>query len=581
MADIHVSLNVEDKFSQRLDEFEKRLRQLEGTSGALDRNMDKTAKSIESAGDSASKSGGLFKGLGGAMFIANQAMQAFCKIAESVKGALDDIALKEQAIAMLGPDAGQALAGFAHGASRELGRSRSEIMNAAMRWRRTGIGGADIVGMTALADRFANLNPGKSYEDVAGALNDAVRGKDVGALAELLGGGEGVERALRRAGVERRLRSGDVSGAMEAFQSVADGFGYTQAKADQMGNTISRKVEKITGLVKDRVTDMFGNIVSRAEPYIDRVLDWIQSDEFEKFFDEIESGIVAVVDLAGAAVDGIGSAIDSFTDTFNAVGDDLTGETTSTVEKMVGIFVGGFSTIGAVVVDIFAGVWNSIISGIEYVAKAVKFWKEWLNPDSALNESQKHRERAVGMFNQSKLVGAILDTGFLSAENEMALRNAQADLIRKGLSEYEISKQKSAEYEKNTGFDMGMKIDFIDPVERAASNIESVMQYINGLSNDSKDRGREQKKATKILQQMSPELSKIRGAMTHEQDLRWLKERAEQRAINNVNVRQLTPTINVRIEGGNLTQRDVERGIQKVLEEQINAGTFNAYGAVV
>lgn len=580
MPDIHLEFSVEDRFSQQMDAFEKRLSALEKGENTLNRTEEKLEKTTRDTGSAAAGAGGMFKGFGAAMFLANQAMQGFMKLAESVKGALDDISRKEQAIAMLGPEAGRALADFAHDASRELGRSRADIMNAAMRWKRTGIGGADIMEMTAIADRFANLNPDRSYEDVATALNDAVKGKDVGGLAELLGGGEGVERALRRAGVERKLRRGDVTGAMDAFKTVADGFDYTQDKADKMGNTISRKVEKITGRVKDRVTEMFGNIVSRAEPYIDRVMAWINSEEFERFFNNVESGIMAVVDIAGSAIDTVGSMIDEFCDWFNKAGDELTGETTTMTEKMVGIFVGGFTTIGAVVVDIFAGIWNTIVEGAAHTVKAIRFWKEYLDPESSFNKSKEARDRTLELLNGQNMLmdyaNTMMEMGNVEAASSAL--DAAREMQDAAKNAHDDADSLWKQYEGKFSIDSDKyKIDYLDPVDLAAKNIKDVMDYLNSAE---VDRNREQRETNKTLKKMAPELSKIRGAMTHEQDLRWLKEQAEQRYINNVNVRQLTPTVNVRV-ATNASPDEIGRAVKRVLDEQSSAGTWNSYGEAV
>lgn len=581
MADVRVTFDVVDQFTQRMNQFEDRLRALEGASGRVDRNMNRTERSIGDVGGAASKSGGLLKGFGGAMFLVNQAMQAFQKIAETVKSSLDDIADRERAIIMLGPSAGNALSDFARESAHELGRSQSDIMKSALKFRETGMGGQDIMDMTKLADRFANLNQ-KDYNEVAQTLNDAVKNKNVGGLAELLGGGEGVEKKLQRAGVERALRRGDVSAAMSGFSNVADSFGYTQDNADKMGMTITRKVERITDRVKNKFTDMFSGIVQRAEPYIDRIMDWLDSEEVDIFFDNVGRTISSFIDTVGTAVDWISDTVGGLWDDFHGFYDDIIGDSTSTLETIVGIFVGGITALGGHIYNACVNIWNMILGGTEKVVNGIMALylqlKGGIDPENA---EKYTREAGVA----ADLAGMSLQM----AERAKRLYGEDSEQYKKWMEVAQKGIDRTSEMNKKAKgeidayrdqfFDakrfMG---DTIDPDKVAADNIAGVMGFINGFGVDKRDP--ERKKANKILGDIHRDTAKIRGAMLHEQDLRWLKERAEQHAVNEVNVRQLTPTINVKIEGGNITQRDVEKGIQKVLEEQINAGTFNAYGEV-
>ena len=575
MADVNVTFDVVDKFSQKMNDFENRLKKLEGNTGKMD-------KATESMGKSAEKTGFSFKGFGGAMFIVNQALQAFQKIAEHVKGALDDIADRERAIIMMGPEAGNALADFAKDSARALGRSTSEIMKAGLQWKETGVGGSDIMTMTALADRFANLNPGKSYADVASAFNDAVKSKNVGGLADLLGGGEGVEKKLQRKGVERALRRGDVSGAMKSFTEVAEGFGYTQEKADKMGMTITRKIDRIVDRVSNKVTELFSGIVQKAEPAIDEIVRWLDSDEVDIFLDNVQTAIWNTVDVVSSAFQMIADGWEQIGNVFHGFWDDAVGESTSMIEMLVGIFVGGTTQIGGSIYNIIAHTWNIILTGIEGAVNGVIGLVYGVRNKIVSTLYDIRNKVALTIADVLKKVTGIADRfagtaigDFLGIADMTGEINAFADSLDSiGHNQASLWDAEAAKMHLD-----GAKMDTFDSVQRAAENIEGVMNWINGFSVD--NRNKEAKKTNAILGAMKPELSKIRGAMTHEQDLRWLKERAEQRYINNVNVRQLTPTINVKISGTNVKASDVEKTINKVLQQQAAAGTFNAYGEVV
>ena len=70
---------------------------------------------------------------------------------------------------------------------------------------------------------------------------------------------------------------------------------------------------------------------------------------------------------------------------------------------------------------------------------------------------------------------------------------------------------------------------------------------------------------------------KIKQAMTHEQDLRWMKEMAEQRFVNRVNVRQLTPTVNVQVKS-QASAQDIGAAVKRTLEEESARSAGVYYG---
>lgn len=578
MSDVRVDFSIQDEFSAKLDEFDRRLRQLEQQTGKATRGVNATDKAMDSLGKAGDRAGGMFKGFAGMMFLANQAMQAFSKLADNLKAALDDVTQKERAVIMLGKEAGDALSSFARDSARTLGRSQSDIMGAALRWRETGIGGEDIMELTGLADRFANLS-GKSYEDVANALNDAVKNKNVGGLAELLGGGEGVERKLQRAGVERKLRSGNVSGAMDSFKQVADGFGYTQEKADQMGDTVGRKMERMVTRVKDKFTGLFSDIVRKAEPVIDNVLGWLESEEVDIFFDNIATDIANAIELIGEAATAIGNAFDTASDWVSGTMSDIVGDSVSTTETLVGIFVGGFTAIGGYIYNAASKLWDWLLTGAESVCNGIVEVYRRMKGELTAGEASVLGGEVVNVQRNIMLGGveAAMREGNLDVASAYLDASKELGKSAEALHDAGVQAHKAAEYDFTN-----LRFDMIDVDKRVADNIKGTMDWINGHSVDKRSReDRDREAIRKKLGNIAGDTSKIRGAMMHEQDLRWLKERSEQRFINNVNVRQLTPTINVKIEGRNVSAQDVERTMRRVLEEQANAGTYNAYGEAV
>lgn len=649
MADISVEFSVVDRFSQAMDKFTSMVEKCANGVDDLSEKADANNKNIEKISESTTVASTGFKGFGASMMVLNQAMQAFQRIAEPVKQALDDIATKQRVIVMFGGEAGRAFNRFAQDAAMSLGRVEGEIRKAGLKWQRVGIGGKNIMELTKLADRFANLNPDRSFEDIAETFKDAVKSKDVGGLADLLGGGEGVEMKLRRSGVERMLKRGDISGALEQFKKVADGFGYTQDKADEMGMTIDKKLQKIATLGRNYITDMFSDIVKRAEPYVDKLLKWLQSDDVQEalakirvvvsriadaFFAVIETAIDAgkavynfvqdnkdFVMIAGgvilaavgfvkikAAVYGVITAIKAMNLAFLAspifwipaailgitfviqkVFNWITGESVSFIEMLVGIFVGGVTQIALGIFEIYQRLWNGIVSLAEgFINVLLGGIEDFIN--AVIRDTETARNTILrivkGIVDDIlKAIDAVASTGL---GEKLGLNDALETLKQVSNAIDATSKSKFQRLALGRAKFDAAKVNVIDSVKLSGEAIGFVMDKINGLK-DSITNGmfgdidltvKDILEELKPLSGMEDDLGKIRGAMSKEQDLRWMKEMAEQRFVNEVNLRQLTPTINLKVSGTNKSPQEYAKALARELQQMADAGTYNAYGDV-
>jgi phage-related protein len=583
MSVIKVAFSVVDKFSQSMDKFENKIAGVEEKADKLDKSLEETKETTDKVKGSADNAGKSFGGFGATMLIVNQALQAFQRLSEPIKQALDDISDRERAIIQLGKEAGEQFNQFARDAANAMGRTESEIRKAGFRWRETGIGGADIMEMTKLADRFANLNPGKSFEDVSNALDEAVKGKNVGALADLLGGGEGVERKLLRSGVERSLKRGDVSGAMEQFKAVADGFGYTQKRADEMGMTIDRKIEKITSIVRNKFTDMFSGIVARAEPYIDKILGWLESDDATQFFDNLGNVVSNTIDLIGSLTDIIGILMEDFSSAVTGFFSGVTGESVSFLDSLVAVFVGGITQLGGTIWNVIATLWNTILEGCESgVNGIIDIVISVRNGIVKIVHGIKTTVTSIisGLISGilslvSKLEGTALGKKLGLDDAASTLREVVDSLDKISNSAPDLVR--ASDHHINLS---GAMLDKIDSTQRAADNIGGALSSIHKFLNLDGQSKKTKEKQTKALEGIKGNTDKIRSAMSHEQDLRWMKEMAEQHFVNEVNIRQLTPTVNVKVSGTDLTPKDVSKAINAELRQMADAGTFGAYGEV-
>lgn len=651
MADISVEFSVVDRFSEAMNKFSSMVEKCAGGVDDLSDKANDTNNKLDKISNASTVASTGFKGFGASMMVLNQAMQAFQRLAEPVKQALDDIATKQRVLVMFGDDAGRAFNRFAENAAMSLGRVEGEIRKAGLKWQRIGIGGQNIMELTRLADRFSNLNPDRSFEDVAETFKDAIKSKDVGGLAELLGGGEGVEKRLRRAGVERMMRSGNISGALERFKQVADSFDYTQEKAEQMGMTIDRKLQKIANIGRNYLTDMFSDIVRRAEPYVDKLLSWLQSDDVKEGLAKIRSVVSNIADLlfkaaesaaeaataiydfvsenkemiitaasvfgvfyafgkipvvvsgAIAAVKGLTGAMGllhaaTFTIPLAIVGvglafqkiySHITDSSVSFIETLVGIFVGGTVQIVTGIAELEQKWWNFYVnlaeSGINAIIDGIESFINWIA--SGLDEV---RRDILGVVHGivADIIGAIDMIANTGLGEKLGLKDALETLKEVNRS-IEAAKQAGHEKVSFGRVDFSeAKANVIDSVALSGQAIGFVMDKINGLKDsissgmfgDVESYMKDIMDELGALSGMADDLGKIRGSMQKEQDLRWMKEMAEQRFVNEVNLRQLTPTINLQVKGANSSPQEYAKALARELQQMADAGTYNAYGDV-
>lgn len=596
MAGIDVVLSVEDEFSKSLERFEKICEQCSGVVDKVGDSVDKAEKSTKSIGDSAEKTsmsiGGA--GLGGAFLMLNQAMQFFERMADKVSQSLDDIGDKQRSFIIFGKEAGAEFNNFARDVASSMGRAENEVRKAGQRFGMVGVGGENIKELTMLADRFANLNPEKGYSDVAESLADAIRSRSASGLSDLLGGGEYIEQKLERKHIDRELKLGNVSSAIEKFKTLADELGYTQDKADEFGMTFDRKVQRITERVKNYFTDLISDVVSMFEPYVDSVMDWLNDEEVQGFFRNLKEEIVMAVAAAGTLIEtiieGWGYLSDLASPVIEAIGNiinnafpSLRDESVGVVDTLVGLFVGGVNQIMFGAVEAVQHGLNIIVTGIETDANWIIGVCEDI-ANGAIGIANDIRSGIIDIV--SDLVQWVADLLEDLAKNpigEMLGITSAAESIHQ-ITE-DLHKAKANGFEKISLNRVSLdeyKVDPIDSVKFTQDAIDSAIDRVHSLFNRSIDA---QNKLLDLerdsFNSINDGVGKLVGMGQKEQDLRWLKEMAEQKFINEINLRQLTPTINLQVKGtSNQTPNDYAKSLAFELQKMADAGTFNAYGNV-
>jgi hypothetical protein len=596
MAGVDVTISVEDEFSESLDKFNKLYDRCAENLDKYEIAAGSSEKKTKDLGDVSERaaSGIGQNGLGGAFLMLNQAMQFFDRIAERVSKSLDDIGDKQRSFIIFGREAGAEFNNFARTVASSMGRAENEIRKSGQRFGRLGVGGENIKELTKLADRFANLNPGREFTDVSDALADAIKGRSASGLADLLGGGEFVEQKLERKHIDRDLKRGNLSGAIEKFKQVADELGYTQEKADEFGMTFDRKIQRITERVKNYFSDMISDVVSIFEPYVDKFLDWLNDEDVQDFFVSVKENVTMAAAAAGALldtiVDGWSQIADIVKPAFDFIGDLvneyfpwLKDESMSLVDTLTAILVGGAYSIFYGVLEGLQHTWNILATGIETDAN----WIIGICEDIANGAIGIAEDIRVGIINiVSDLVEWVAGLVEDLAKNpigEMLGITEAADAIHQITSDLQRAKVNGFEkiHLNRVNLDE-VKVDPVDSVKLTADAIDGALDKVHSFFNRSIDnQNRIWGEQEDEFDSLNDGLGKIVSMGQKEQDLRWLKEMAEQRFINEINLRQLTPTINLQVKGtSNQTPNEYAKSLAFELQKMADAGTFNAYGNV-
>lgn len=177
-----------------------------------------------------------------------------------------------------------------------------------------GIGSKDFRRIMTLADKIETLSPNTSIEDAANRIIDSIKnGHDAGSVTQMFGGGQKMERQMRRMGYERALRRGDVTKALDIAEKVAEQAGLTEERYTNAQKTLSRSYATINNTIEN-VKQKIGMVLAQhIEPIINKISDFVTSPEFKKGI----SFIAFIVDKIGAALE---KAVNFFIDNIKIIG---------------------------------------------------------------------------------------------------------------------------------------------------------------------------------------------------------------------------------------------------------------------
>lgn len=226
-------------------------------------------------------------------------------VSEAINNSLDELNLSDKMSAMFG-EAGSGAQAYAYALANELGENATMVGEMAAKAAYQGIGTDDFERIMRLADKVGKLSLGETTESAANTLISNVKsGHDASSIAQLFGGGEMMERQLKRSGYERALNRGDLNEALRIAEEVAEQAGLTDEKYNAASNSMSQNYKKIMNVVEN-IKRRLGEIyVRQLAPIVEKITKIIQSDAFQVAIGIVEKGVEKLGAVVSWLIDGV------------------------------------------------------------------------------------------------------------------------------------------------------------------------------------------------------------------------------------------------------------------------------------
>lgn len=245
--------------------------------------------------------GGMMDKVGHIML--NKTKSVMLGVRDVVGRYLDDISMTEKLNAMWGDTKGGFAKEHAYRLANELGESAQMVTGLASKAAYEGIGTSTFERAMKLSDKIAALRPGETTENVASSLLENLKsGHSAGSMAQMLGGGQVMERQLKRSGFERALRKGDMKKALDIAEKIAEQAGLTAEKYEKANGGLAQDFQRINNVI-DNIKQRLGEIyATQLAGIVKRVREFVDSKRFRQIMAYVEWGVKKLAEMVSGFV---------------------------------------------------------------------------------------------------------------------------------------------------------------------------------------------------------------------------------------------------------------------------------------
>ena len=223
----------------------------------------------------------------------------------AIENSLDDLEVSDKLASRFG-DAGKKSGDYVYGLSNKLGESSIMMGEMAAKAAQGGIGTESFERIMLLADKIGKLSVGETTESAANTLISSIKsGHDASSISQMLGGGQVMERQLKRAGYERALRRGNIDKALEIAEKITEQAGLTDEKYQKASRTMSQNYKVIAntiGNIKRKLSQIY---VEQLAPSVEKIRELTESRFFKIGVKAVEKSFKALGSVVNWLVEGI------------------------------------------------------------------------------------------------------------------------------------------------------------------------------------------------------------------------------------------------------------------------------------
>lgn len=223
-------------------------------------------------------------------------------------GAQQQAALDQISFRAGSPGAGQQI--FDQTASQALryGQDVDTAMSGTQKFMSITTDPAQLAELNMLAMRLEQLNPGQGLEGAADALSQVLSGSTEG-----LGSFDISAGAIDNSGVQTAGQQGNVNGVIAAMDELLNKQRMTQATFETMMDSPAVKWKRVVDTFNFQLGSIGRQGLNALGPMFDSFLEVLNSDAFKSFIDGLGAGLSIVGSFLGEVADGLAAFFGAFT----------------------------------------------------------------------------------------------------------------------------------------------------------------------------------------------------------------------------------------------------------------------------
>jgi hypothetical protein len=506
--------------------------------------------------------------------------------------------------ARFGDEAGADAAAWARSKALEMGQSVTDVMSGIDAFSSLTGNSEAIEKLIALSDRMAGYS-GKSFAEASSAMAQTMRtGRTMGLTSVF-----GISKAaLESSGFDAAAEAGDYKAMAEALERAADSAGKTAEGFEKIDTSASGALSDFKNNVKNMANGAAQSLIAAFAPAFNKLNAWLKSEGAQKFFralslgaslagkafglltnilmkagefignnlEPIVIGLGAAFTIMGvkAVVAGIQAAIAWIAAAWPLL--LIVGIITLVIiaiHKLGYSFEQIFSTIGkvvggavAVIVNLFVGLWNYLATIANNLARL------FTDPVGAI----------VGLFtNMADTVLGILQTlaeaidAIFGTDWGAGLQNTRDKMNGWFNDKYGATVEVVKTLERVSTDDFVNKGGEIGAAIGSGIDNFSLEDTLSSFTQGGSLGGIED-----ILGEMNSGGVKIKDEVDlSDEDVKMIKDIAERRYVVQVNMSQVTPSVNVEVNNsnGDLSGEDVSAAMLRALENDIFSSPEGVY----